>query len=91
MVGPSSKIGHMMSILAEDRAEEATRLQRQLEEDLGLEELKISDAWLNQYIDSVWTDLRREDPEIKLKQLDNDSSSPAGVQESIDRPAAGHY
>ena len=73
MVGPSSKIGHMMSILAEDRAEEATRLQRQLEEDLGLEELKISDAWLNQYIDSVWTDLRREDPEIKLKQLDNDS------------------
>lgn len=73
MVGPSSEIGRMMSILAEDRVDEASRLQRQLEENLGLEDLEIRDNWLNQYIDSAWTVLWREDPEIKLKQLDNDS------------------
>ena len=38
-----------------------------------MEDLEIRDNWLNQYIDSVWTVLWREDPEIKLKQLDNDS------------------
>lgn len=73
MVGPSSEIGRMMSILAEDRVEEASQLQRQLKEDLGLEDLEISDDWLNRYIASVWAVLRREDSEIKLKQLDNDS------------------
>ena len=73
MVGPSSEIGRMMSILAEDRVEEASRLQRQMKEELGLEDLEISDDWLNQYIDSVWTVLRRENSDIKVKQLDNDS------------------
>lgn len=73
MVGPSSEIGHALSVLAENRGENAPELRRHLQQCLGLEKLEITDSWLEAYINSFWNNLRRENPEIKLKRLDNDS------------------
>ena len=73
MVGPSSAIGHALSILAENRAEEAGKLQQYLQDSLGLTQLDFTDSWLEEYIDSFWSNMRREDRSIRVRKLDNDS------------------
>lgn len=72
-VGPTSEIGYALRVLAEDRRGEAGEIRNRLEKNLGLARLEITDGWLEEYINNCWNNLRKENPDIKVKRLDKDS------------------
>lgn len=73
IVGPASEIGAALSWVEKNATEKAGEIRSCLEQSLGLERLEITDSWLEEYIDRRWTELRKSDPKIKVKRLDNDS------------------
>lgn len=75
IVGPKSEIGQALQLIAEGHCEKAAEIRSRLEKNLGLKNLEVTDAWLENYIDSCWTALRNEDRTIKVKHLDNDSAA----------------
>lgn len=75
IVGPKSEIGQVLQLIAEGHCEKAAEIRSRLEKNLGLKNLEVTDAWLENHIDSCWTALRNEDRTIKVKHLDNDSAA----------------
>ena len=73
IVGPTSVIGDALRDLTGDRRDQAGKIRSRLERNLALSHLELTDSWLEEYIDTCWTSLRRENPDIKVKRLDKDS------------------
>lgn len=73
IVGPTSTIGDALHLIAMNRCEKAEDIRISLKKNLGLNDMEITDGWMEEYIDFCWTDLRKENPMIKVKHLDKDS------------------
>ena len=75
LVGPTSEIGRSLQLIVADRCEKAGELRERLEKALGLAQLEERDDWLDEYIDAGWTTLCKENSDVKVKHLDNNSAA----------------
>lgn len=74
LVGPKSMIGNLLSRVEKNDMGNVSEIRNILERNLG-ENYLNSDSGLEEYIDQCWGELFRDDPRVKIKHLDNDTTA----------------
>ncbi len=74
MVGPTSVVGKVLLWVEKDDQKQLEEAERILGMELG-EDYQNSDSSLEAYIDRCWSALHRDDPHVKVKYLNNDTTA----------------